>query len=112
MVCPGPGEDGFYADTSAIFDLLDPQIVDNYGDLNDRLAQDGKGVDGFKGYNVIAYAIQIPLDKLKPTRYAAPVADQGNVNNPLPLVAQATRVGVYAWISRGWVTLRSPFCGF
>lgn len=60
----GPREDGFYADTPAIFDLLASRFLDNNGNLNDGLGQDGNGVDGFKGYNVLAYGIQIPLDEL------------------------------------------------
>jgi len=107
VVFAGPREDGFFADTPAIFDLLDARIVDNNGDLGDGLGQDGNGVDGFKGYNVLAYGIQIPLHKLNPTSFTAPFADLGNTNNPLPSVAQATGVGVYASVSRPRVTLRS-----
>lgn len=60
----GPREDGFYADIPGIFDLLDGRILDNNGDPNDGLGQDGGGVDGFKGFNVLAYGIQIPVAKL------------------------------------------------
>ena len=49
-----PREDGFYADTPAIFDLLEARILDNDGYPNDGLGQDGNGVDGFKGFNVFA----------------------------------------------------------
>lgn len=71
----GPREDGFFADTPAIFDLLDPRI------LGDDLGQGGDGVDGFKGFNVLAFAIQIPVQQLRVVR-----------NFPT--------VGVYASVSR------------
>jgi hypothetical protein len=71
----GPREDGFFADTPAIFDLLDPRI------LGDDLGQGGDGVDGFKGFNVLAFAIQIPVEHLRRVR-----------NSPT--------VGVYASVSR------------
>lgn len=100
-VFAGPREDSFYADTPGIFDLLDPRIVaDMDGDAADGLGQDGGGVDGFKGYNVLTYAIQIPLDQLSPSTFTAPFADLGNAANPLPSVAEATGVGVYASVSR------------
>lgn len=97
-VFAGPREDGFYADTPAIFDLLDQRIVDNNGDLSNGLGQDGNGVDGFKGYNVLSYAIQIPLSALKPAKYTAAFADLLSQN--LPAVADATGVGVFASVSR------------
>ena len=99
-VFAGPREDGFYADTPAIFDLLDTRILDNNGDLGDGLGQDGNGVDGFKGFNVLTYGVQIPLRELSPSRYAAAFADLGNSANPVPSVAEATGVGVYASVSR------------
>ncbi len=60
----GPREDGFYADTAGIFDLLHSRILDNDNDFSDGLGQDGNGIDGFKGFNVLAYAIQIPVSLL------------------------------------------------
>jgi hypothetical protein len=96
-VFAGPREDGFYADTPGIFDLLDPRILDNDGDSSDGLGQDGNGVDGFKGYNVLAYAIQIPITSLPLIPYNAPFAD---LANPLPAVGTANGVGVYASVSR------------
>jgi hypothetical protein len=75
----GMREDGFYADTPAIFDLLDKRLLGA-----DGFGQTGNGVDGFKGYNVLAYAIQIPIDSLG-----------------------LAKVGVYASVSRSRVTLRS-----
>jgi hypothetical protein len=71
----GPREDGFYADTPAIFDLLDSRILGTGG-----TGQDGGGVDGFKGFNVLAYALQIPMDQIS--------------------AAFPTTVGVYASVSR------------
>ncbi|MGF1526578.1 MAG: DUF4331 domain-containing protein [Candidatus Competibacterales bacterium] len=101
----GSREDGFFADTPAIFDLLNGRIIDNDGDANDGLGQDGGGVDGFKGYNVLAYALQIPLDQLTPSTYTAAFAGLGGTT-PLPAVAEATGVGVYASVSRRRLTLR------
>lgn len=69
----GPREDGFYADTPGIFDFLDPRIVNNDGDGTDGLGQDGSGVDGFKGFNVLTFAVQIPLTELEPVAYQAPL---------------------------------------
>lgn len=93
----GPREDGFFADTPGIFDLLSPRFLDNNGSLADGLGQDGGGVDGFKGYNVLAYAIQIPLSDLPAIAYNAPFAD---LAKPLPAIGTAQGVGVYASVSR------------
>jgi hypothetical protein len=87
-VFAGPREDGFFADTPAIFDLLDPRI------LAGGLGQAGTGVDGFKGFNVLAYAIQIPLDHLPSFEYQS------------PFFGTQTGVGVYASVSRPSVTIR------
>nr|MDQ2697032.1 DUF4331 domain-containing protein [Pseudomonadota bacterium] len=92
----GPREDGFFADIPGIFDRLDPRI----------LATGGNGVDGFKGFNVLSFALQIPLSSLTPVQYPAAFADLGNPNNPLPSVAMAEGVGVYASVSRPRLTLR------
>jgi len=94
VVWAGPREDGFYADTPAIFDLLDPRIVDNDGDGSDGLGQDGGGVDGFKGFNVLSYGIQIPLDELDPSGFTN------------PFLGEQTGVGVYASVSRPRLTIR------
>lgn len=107
VVFAGPREDGFYADIPGIFDLLDDRIVDNDGDLGDGLGQDGGGVDGFKGFNVLSYGIQIPLSELSPSPYTAAFADLGNATNPLPSLATATGVGVYASVSRKRVRVLS-----
>ena len=81
-VFAGPREDGFYADIPAIFDLLDGRILGE-----DGLGQNGNGVDGFKGYNVLAYGIQIPVDSLSD-------------------VPGFPIVGVHASVSRKRITLR------
>jgi hypothetical protein len=75
-VFAGPREDGFYADTPGIFDLLNPRI----------LKTDNRGVDDFKGFNVQVFTIQIPVDQL-------------------PLQNSST-IGVYASVSRPRVSLR------
>ncbi len=98
-VWAGPRDDGFYADTPGIFDFLNPRIIDNNGNANDGLGQDGGGVDGFKGFNVLTYAMQIPLSKLTPVAYTS------------PLLGAQTGVGIYASVSRKAVTLRSTKAG-
>jgi hypothetical protein len=89
-VFSGPREDGFFADIGGIFDLLNPRI------LGSSLGQAGGGVDLFKGYNVLAYSIQIPVSSLPSFSYTTPALIGG---------AQ-TGVGVYASVSRPRVTLR------
>jgi hypothetical protein len=95
-VWAGPREDGFYADTPGIFDLLQSRIIDNDGDPTDGLGQDGNGVDGFKGFNVLHYGIVIPLSKLPSYPYTGALQPPG------------TGVGVYASVSRPGVTIRKP----
>lgn len=90
----GPRDDGFYGDVPGVFDLLNVRILDNNGSLGDGLGQDGGGVDGFKGFNVLSFAIQIPLDQLPAGQY-----------NDAFFGVQ-TGVGVYASVSRPKVTLR------
>jgi len=94
-VFAGPREDGFFADTPGIFDTLDPRILDHNGSLDDGLGQDGSGVDGFKGFNVLAYAVQIPLSSLPTFSYTD------------PFFGASSGVGVYAAVSRRRITLRS-----
>ena len=103
VVFAGPREDGFYADTPGIFDLLDPRIIDNNGNPTDGLGQDGNGHDGFKGYNVLAFGLQIPVSALPSFQYTAPFA---NLFNPLPAIGPANGVGVYASVSRPQIILR------
>jgi hypothetical protein len=98
-VFAGPREDGFFADIPGIFDLLNDRILGP-----DGLGQTGNGVDGFKGFNVLAYAIQIPVDALPSYTHTAPFAD---LDQPLPYLGQSEGVGVYASVSRRSVTLRS-----
>jgi len=102
-VFAGPREDGFYSDIPGIFDLLDPRILDNNGNPSDGLGQDGNGNDGFKGFNVLAFAIQIPITSLPEFTYAAPFA---NLASPLPALGTSHGVGVYASVSRPRVVLR------
>lgn len=90
-VWAGPREDGFFADTPAIFDLLDPRILGTDG----TLGQGGDGVDGFKGFNVLSFGLQIPVSALPSIDYAA------------PFFGTASGVGVYASVSRPRVTVRS-----
>jgi hypothetical protein len=89
----GPRDDGFYADTPAIFDLLDARILDNNGTLADGLGQDGGGIDGFKGFNVLSFAVQIPVAQLPARKFPS-------------LAGDSTGVGVYASVSRRRVTVR------
>ena len=98
----GPREDGFFADTPAIFDLLDPRILDNNGNGNDGLGQDGNGVDGFRGLNVLHYSVVIPLTELPSIAFNAPFTNGG-----APGVGARNGVGVYASVSRPRITLRA-----
>jgi hypothetical protein len=102
-VFAGPREDGFYSDIPGIFDLLDARILDNDGNPTDGLGQDGGGVDGFKGFNVLAFAIQIPVSSLPVLTYQAPF---GDLRAPLPSLSVGNGVGVYASVSRPRITLR------
>lgn len=96
----GPREDGFYADTPGIFDFLDPRIV--APSPPGTFGQAGGGVDGFKGYNVLAFAIQIPVSDLPTNTYTPVFAGAFGMS-----AAPATGVGVYASVSRPRITLRS-----
>ena len=92
VVFAGPRDDSFFADVPGVFNLLDPRIIDNNGDPNDGLGQDGNGVDGFKGFNVLTFAIQIPVADLEA---AGVPATFENV-----FFGEQTGVGVYASVSR------------
>ena len=96
VVFAGPRDDGFYADTPGIFDTLDPRILDNNGNLLDGLGQDGNGVDGFKGFNVLVYAIQIPVEDLEPSVYET------------GFFGRRSGVGVYASVSRRRSRILTP----
>lgn len=90
VVFAGPRDDGFYADVPGVFDLLNVRILDRDNDLTDGLGQDSQGVDGFKGFNTLAFAIQVPL------------ADLAGVSGPYTsaFFGNLTGVGVYASVSR------------
>ncbi len=78
-VWSGPREDGFYSDIPGIFNLLDPRILQGAPGSpagETPLGTPSAGTDGFRGYNVLVYAIQIPLSDLpalpfKPARGGA-----------------------------------------
>lgn len=97
-VWAGPRDDSFFSDIPGIFDLLNVRILDNNGSLSDGLGQDGNGVDGFKGFNVLSVAMQIPLSELAqlgiPTTYDS------------VFFGQQVGVGVYASVSRPRITVR------
>jgi hypothetical protein len=86
-VWAGPRDDGFFADAPGIFDLLNSRILGP-----DGAGQTGNGVDGFKGYNVLTYGIQIPITQLAK-------------------VWHFPTVGVYASVSRRQVRLLGPTPG-
>jgi hypothetical protein len=90
----GSRDDGFFADIPGIFDLLEARLLDPNGTKN---GQGGTGDDGFKGFNVLVYALQIPLSQLPSLPYSLPAVIGGN----------QTGVGVYAAVSRPRITLRS-----
>ena len=112
----GVREDGFYADTPAIFDLLDsrfllPSPMGTFGQSPTGTTQQtasgtkGVGVDGFKGFNVFHYAITIPLADLPPSvTYQAPFT---NGITPNGAIGARLGLGVYASVSRPRITLRS-----
>jgi hypothetical protein len=97
-VWAGPRDDSFFSDIPGIFDLLNVRILDNNGSLSDGLGQDGNGVDGFKGFNVLSIAMQIPLSEL--AQKGIPVAYDS------VFFGQQTGVGVYASVSRPRITVR------
>jgi hypothetical protein len=73
VVFAGPREDGYYADSAALSDLLvlrDP------------------GVDSHAGFNVLSFALQVPIEALLPSAYVA------------PFHGPTQGVGVYASVSR------------
>ncbi len=100
-VFAGSREDGFYADIPGIADLLDPRILKNANGTTGN-GQAGGGVDGFKGFNVLHYAIVIPLTDLPTFAFQAPFTNGG-----APGVGARMGVGVYASVSRPRITLRA-----
>ena len=99
-VWAGPRDDSFFADIPGIFDLLNVRILDNNGSLSDGLGQDGNGVDGFKGFNLLSIAMQIPVSDLEQMGIPAPYDSV--------FFGQQTGVGVYASVSRARMTERNP----
>ncbi len=91
LMFAGPREDSFYCDIPGIFDLLNPRILgpDGHG-------QTGTGFDGFKGFNVLTFAIQVPLANLP-----APIAYAD------AFTGTSHGLGIYASVSRQRITLRS-----
>jgi hypothetical protein len=89
-VWSGSREDSFFADTAGIFDLLEARILgpDGHG-------QTGNGVDGFKGYNVLTYAMQIPLSMIS------------NITYQDAFTGTSHGIGVYASVSRPSVQIRA-----
>lgn len=98
VVWAGHRDDSFFSDIPGIFNLLDVRILDNNGSLSDGLGQDGGGVDGFKGFNVLTIAMQIPLSQI----------DDAGVPASYDTVffGQQTGVGVYASTSRPRISVR------
>ncbi len=94
-VFAGSRDDSFFADAPGIFDLLNARILGSGGH-----GQTGTGVDGFKGYNVLTFAIQIPVANLPPAY---------GYNDPF--TGPASGIGVYASVSRPQVTLRDASVG-
>jgi uncharacterized protein DUF4331 len=97
-VWAGPRDDSFFSDIPGIFDLLNVRILDNNGSLSDGLGQDDNGVDGFKGFNVLSVAMQIPLSELDALGIPA--------SYDSVFFGQQTGVGVYASVSRPRITVR------
>ncbi|HEU4409517.1 MAG TPA: DUF4331 domain-containing protein [Polyangiaceae bacterium] len=83
FVWAGPRDDGFYVDLGATFDLA------NFRQL---LAQPQSGVDGVKGFNCHAIALEIPVGRIPAAK-----------NNVDPKNADV--VGVYASASRRKVSV-------
>lgn len=98
VVWAGLRDDSFFSDIPGVFDLLNIRILDNNGSLSDGLGQDGNGVDGFKGFNVLTIVMQIPVREL----------DDAGIPRKYDTVffGEQTGVGVYASVSRPRVTLR------
>ncbi|MEL6395324.1 MAG: DUF4331 domain-containing protein [Planctomycetota bacterium] len=95
LLFAGPRDDSFYADIPGVFDLLNARILDNDGDLSDGLGQDGDGVDGFQGFNVLTFAIQVPI------------ADLPRLDYNDAFFGPQRGVGVYASVSRPEITQRN-----
>ncbi|MBI3886359.1 MAG: DUF4331 domain-containing protein [Opitutae bacterium] len=91
----GPRDDGFYCDIPGIFDFLNDRILANpTPNPAGGFGQAATGIDGFKGFNVLSFAIQIPVSTLPSIAYTPAFGPA------------ATGVGVYASTSRFRSTLR------
>jgi hypothetical protein len=104
-VWSGHREDGFYADIPGFFNLIDPRVLvfTGSGPGNPQgqnpPGTPSPGTDGFRGYNVLVFAIQIPLSDLPSLPFNA-------ISNPVYFGAPVQRgVGVYASTARPHVTL-------
>lgn len=102
-VWSGHREDGFYSDIPGIFNLLDPRLLASSAAGNPEgqtpLGTPSAGTDGFRGYNVLVYAIQIPLSDLPSLTFNV-------VNNATFFGPPVQRgVGVYASTARPHVRL-------
>jgi hypothetical protein len=93
-VWSGSREDSFFADAPGIFDLLEARILgpDGHG-------QTGSGVDGFKGYNVLTFAMQIPLSMIS------------NIEYKDAFTGVSHGIGVYASVSRPTFQIRGRLGG-
>jgi hypothetical protein len=94
----GHRDDSFFSDIPGIFDLLNVRILDNNGSLSNGLGQDGNGVDGFKGFNVLTVAMQIPVSDLDALGIPA--------TYDTVFFGAQKGVGVYASVSRPRVVTR------
>ncbi len=103
-VWSGPREDGFYADIPGVFNLLDPRLLQGPGGSpqgQTALGTPSPGTDGFRGFNVLVFALQIPLSDLPSLPFKA-------VPNTTFFGARVQYgVGVYASTARPTVTLLS-----
>lgn len=104
-VWSGHREDGFYSDIPGIFNLLDPRIIIPAGSGTGNPEGQSPpgtvtpGTDGFRGFNVLVYAIQIPLSDLPGLPYN--VVDNPSIFGP----TVQNGVGVYASTARPQVRL-------
>ncbi len=98
VVWAGHRDDSFFCDIPGIFNLLDVRILDNNGSLGDGLGQDGDGVDGFKGFNVLTIAMQIPVGDLEHRGIPRPYDTF--------FFGEQIGVGVYATVGRPRFTFR------
>jgi len=100
----GHREDGFYSDIPGIFNLLDPRILlPNGSAAGNPTGQNPPGApsigtDGFRGFNVLVFAIQIPVSDL-------PSLPFNTFDNAFFGPSGQTGVGVFASTARRRVQL-------